>query len=350
VSEPPLRGLDPGRVAPWLRAHVPGAEGELRFELVNAGGSNLTYRVESAASGRRFALRRPPERARVASAHDMGREWKILRALAEHPEAGVPVPAALGFCGDVSVLGAEFYVMGFAEGRILRDTAAAADLTPAQARAATDSLVDVNVALHRLDVDRVGLGDLGRREAYVERQLARWRRQYEAVASRELPLVDELHRALAARVPAQQATSLVHGDYRFDNTVMDPGFRIVAVLDWELATLGDPVADFAWSSMYWSDPGDEGDFGSPAPTRNPAFPRRRELIELYAKRSGFDLSELDYFVAFSWWKMACLVEGVVARLAAGAGGGLSERGVDLEGTKRRVEQMLEHAKTSAERL
>lgn len=346
----PLRGLDPEQVAPWLRAQVPGAEGELRFELVNAGGSNLTYRVESADSGRRFALRRPPERARVASAHDMGREWKILRALSSHPEAGVPVPAALAFCDDPSVLGAEFYVMGFAEGRILRDTEAAADLTPAQARAATDALVDVNVALHRLDVDRVGLGDLGRRDAYVERQLARWRKQYEAAKSRELPLVDALHRRLSARVPKQQAAALVHGDYRFDNTVMDPEFRIVAVLDWELATLGDPVADFAWSIMYWSDPGDAADFGSPAPTRNAAFPRRREVIELYANRSGFDLSQLDYFVAFSWWKMACLVEGVVARLAVGAGGGLSERGVDLEGTRRRVEQMLEHAREAAARL
>lgn len=345
-----LRGLDPAKVTPWLLEHVPGAAAPLRFALVAAGGSNLTYRVDS-ASGQRFALRRPPERARVASAHDMSREWKILRALSRHPEAGVPVPAALAFCADASLLGAEFYVMGFADGRILRDTAAAADLSPEQARAATESLVDVNVAMHRMDVDAVGLGDLSRRDAYVERQLSRWRRQYEAVKSRELPLVDELFHWLSSRVPRQQAVGLVHGDYRFDNTVMSPDFRIRAVLDWELATLGDPVADFGWSIMYWSDPEDDVDFGSPAPTRNPAFPRRREVVELYAKRSGFDLSQLDYFAAFSWWKMACLVEGVVARLAAGAGGGLSERGGhDVEGTKRRVEGMLERARAAADRL
>jgi aminoglycoside phosphotransferase (APT) family kinase protein len=347
MAQPLLRGLDPEKVTPWLRANVPGAEGELGYELVAAGGSNLTYRVESVASGQRYALRRPPERARIASAHDMSREWKILKALSSHPDCGVPVPEALAFCDDTSLLGAEFYVMGFADGRILRDTAAAADLSPAQARAATSSLVDVNVALHRMDVDRVGLGDLGRREAYALRQLARWRKQYETVKSRELPLVEEVHRKLAARVPKQQATSLVHGDYRFDNTVMDADFRIIAVLDWELATLGDPVADFAWSIMYWSDPEDAYDFGSPAPSRNAAFPRRREVIELYAKRSGFDLSPLDYFVAFSWWKMACLVEGVVARIAAGAGGGLAERGSDIAATRRRVEQMLENAAAAA---
>ena len=169
-------------------------------------------------------------------------------------------------------------------------------------------------------------------------------------AEDERPDAEILEELVASRVPKQQGVGLVHGDYRFDNTVMGPDYRIVSVLDWELCTLGDPVADFAWSVMYWTEPDEDFDFGSPAPSRNPAFPRRQEVIDLYAARSGFDLSELDYFVAFSLWKMACLVEGVVARLKAGAGGGLSSGGSDIDGTVRRIDEMLERAKAATERL
>ncbi|MBY0399440.1 phosphotransferase family protein, partial [Myxococcota bacterium] len=174
-----VRGLDVPAVTRWMKQNVASAEGELSFHLVAAGGSNLTYRVES-SSGHRFALRRPPERARIATAHDMSREWKIMAALDAHPECGVPVPAALAYCDDPSILGAEFYVMAFAEGRILRGPAEAADMDTARCRRAADSLIDVQVAMHTLDADAVGLGDLGRRDAYVERQLSRWLRQYEA--------------------------------------------------------------------------------------------------------------------------------------------------------------------------
>ncbi len=238
-----VRGLDIPAVTRWLADHVEGADGELRFELVAAGGSNLTYRVES-DSGMRWALRRPPERARVATAHDMAREWKIMSALAAHPEAGVPVPAAIAYCTDPAIVGAEFYVMEFAEGRILRGPADAESMNASRCRRAAESLIDVQVAMHTIDADAVGLGDLGRRDAYVERQLSRWLRQYEAVKSRELPLVHELHARLAKSVPPQQRVGLVHGDYRFDNTVLGPDDRVIAVLDWELCTLGDPVADF----------------------------------------------------------------------------------------------------------
>jgi aminoglycoside phosphotransferase (APT) family kinase protein len=340
-----VRGLDVPAVSRWLRENVAGAEGELRFELVAAGGSNLTYRVES-STGRRFALRRPPERARVATAHDMTREWKILSALDAHQECGVPVPAAIACCTDTSLLGAEFYVMAFAEGRILRGPADAAEMDAARCRRAAESLIDVQVAMHTLDADAVGLGDLGRRDAYVERQLSRWLRQYEAVKSRELPLVQELHARLSKAVPPQQRVGLVHGDYRFDNTVLGADDRVVAVLDWELCTLGDPVADFVWSILYWSDPGDPHDFGSPSPTRHPAFPRRAEAIEMYARKSGLDLSQIDYYRAFSWWKMACLVEGVVARLRAGAGGGLGAS-ANVDETMKRVEWMLDCAAEAA---
>lgn len=352
MSEPRqsgVRGLDVPAVTRWMNRNVPGAEGELAFHLVAAGGSNLTYRVES-PNGRRFALRRPPERARIATAHDMSREWKIMSALDAHRACGVPVPPAIAYCADPSVLGAEFYVMGFAEGRILRGPAEAADMDAASCRRAAESLIDVQVAMHTLDADAVGLGDLGRRDAYVERQLSRWLRQYEASKSRELPLVYELHALLSRKIPRQQRVGLVHGDYRFDNTVLGPDDRIVAVLDWELCTLGDPVADFCWSILYWSDPGEPHDFGSPSPTRHPAFPRRAEATQMYAIRSGLDLSELDYYRSFSWWKMACLVEGVVARLRAGAGGGLATGGTNVEETMKRVEWMLDRAQEASRSL
>ena len=346
-GSPPLRGLDPARVSRWMKENVPGGDEALRYELVAAGGSNLTYRVEN-ASGRRWALRRPPEGARVASAHDVGREWRILEALHRHG-GRVPVPEPVAFCDDAELLGVPFFVMDFVDGRILRSPADGAELGVEEARRASESLIDVEVAMHRLDVEAAGLGDLGRKEGYVARQLRRWLRQFEATTSRELPVVHELHARLAETIPDEQrGDSLVHGDYRFDNTVLGEDCRVIAVLDWELCTLGDPVADFVWSILYWSDPEDTADFGSPSPTRHVAFPRRAEAIRMYEERSGFDLSAYDFYVAFSWWKMACLIEGVVARLRAGAGGGL--RGGSPEEAMARVDWMIERARAAAERI
>lgn len=342
-----IRGLDLPALRAWLAGRLEGFEAPLRFELVAAGGSNLTYRVEDAA-GRLLALRRPPESSRIRTAHDMSREWRILEALHAHPEAGVPVPSPRLYCADPQVVGSEFYLMDFAEGRILRGPDEAEGLSRDECRRATESLIDVQVAMHRLDPDAVGLGDLGRREGYVERQLSRWRKQYEAVKTRELPLLEALHARLGAIVPPQQAVGLVHGDYRFDNTVLGADLRVCAVLDWELCTLGDPVADFVWSILYWSDPGEVGDFGSPSPTRQPNFPRRAEVVGLYAQRSGFDLSDFDYYAAFSWWKMACLVEGVVARLRAGARGGMAKSSPGE--AMARVDRMLERAGEAASSL
>ncbi len=341
-----IRGLpDLPAIRAWLLEHVDAFEGEIRFDLVAAGGSNLTYRVED-ATGQRVALRRPPVAARIATAHDMSREWRILEALDAHPEAGVPVPAAIAYCDDPAIMGSDFYAMGFADGLILRGPEDAAHMDAKECRVASESLIDVQVAMHHIDVDAVGLGDLGRRDGYVERQLKRWLKQFQMSTQRDLPLVYELHEKLAKHVPAQQGVGLCHGDYRFDNTVMGADFRVLAVLDWELCTLGDPVADFVWSILYWSDPDDDGDFGSVSPTRHAPFPRRADATRLYAERSGFDLSQLDYYKTFSWWKMACLVEGVTARLRSGAGGGASSVG-DLEVVFARVDDLLDRAVESA---
>jgi len=336
-----IRGLDVPAVRSWLARNVEGTDRGISFELVAAGGSNLTYIVER-YDGRRWVLRRPPERARIATAHEMSREWKIIEALHAYPECGIPVPEAVAYCDDPEITGAEFYVMGFADGLILRGPEEAKGMDSDACRVAAESLIDVQVAMSKLDADAVGLGDLGRKEAYIERQLARWLRQFEASKGRELPLIYELHEQLSRNIPAQQASGLVHGDYRFDNTVLGSDHRIISVLDWELCTLGDPVADFCWSVLYWTDPDEEHDFGSPSPTRHPAFPRRAQAIQMYAERSGFDLSRLDYYRTFSWWKMACLVEGVAARLRAGAGGGRGGSEGDDQ-IRERVDWMLANA-------
>ncbi len=335
-----LPGLDRATVTGWLRDHVAGLVPPLTFELVPAGGSNLTYRVADDA-GQRFALRRPPVTAVLATAHDVTREWHILDALGA--EGSVPVPPVVGRCDEPGVIGAPFYVMGFVDGRVLRTEADGAELSRDAAERATDSLVAVQATLHALDPDEIGLGDLSRhREGYVERQLHRWRAQVDAARVRDLPLLEELHARLAATVPASSGSpGLVHGDYRFDNTILGADDTVAAVLDWELCTIGDPVADFAWSLLYWTDPGDPAPFLESAPTLARAFPRREEVACRYVERSGHDLEALPWFTVFGYWKMACIVEGVYARRRLGGHGGATSS--DLASIADRVERLLDRA-------
>ncbi|HEX6311860.1 MAG TPA: phosphotransferase family protein [Acidimicrobiia bacterium] len=341
-----LPGIDRDGVTAWMLDRADGVVPPLRFDLVGAGGSNLTFDVGDGA-GNRWALRRPPVRNVLPTAHDMAREHRIVAALAEHTD--VPVPAPVGFCRDPAVTGAPFWVSEFVDGLILRDEKTARTLGEARAQRATESLVDVQVAFHGVDLDAVGLADLGKHDGYVERQLRRWHRQYESSKSRDLPLVDALHARLASTVPVEESEpGLAHGDYRFDNTVLGPDGRIVAVLDWELCTVGDPVADFCWSLMYWADPGDPYSFLQSPPTLVPELPTRGEVAELYARRSGRDLAALDWFLAFGWWKMACIVEGVHARQRAGARGGKVDD-TALAAIAERVETMLDLSDEAAGR-
>ena len=315
--------VDVDRVTDWLVANTPPIEPPLSFTQVAGGRSNLTFLVTDAA-GRRVVLRRPPISHVLATAHDMGREHRIISALRA---SAVPVPAALGYCDDDSVNGRPFYVMDFVAGHVLRTPAdVEAALDEDGCRRAGDDLVDVLVRLHEVDVDAVGLGDLGRHHGYVERQLRRWYGQFqrsqdqerEAGVHRPAPVVDEVHELLAAQVPAQQGVTIVHGDYRLDNTIVGDDARVRAVLDWELCTLGDPLADVGTLLIYWS-------HGSPRAqsmhaTGLPGFPTRDELAAGYAARSSLDLSVLPYYVALGHWKLACIVEGVYVRYASGAMG------------------------------
>jgi len=315
--------IDIDRVTEWLVTNTPPVEPPLSFELIAGGRSNLTFLVTDAA-GRRLVLRRPPISHVLATAHDMGREHRIIAALRD---SAVPVPAALGWCDDESVNGRPFYVMDFVEGHVLRSPAdVEAALGEPGRRAAGDDLVDVLVRLHEVDVDDVGLGDLGRRDGYVERQLKRWYGQFQrsqdqerdAGVHRPAEVVDEVHALLADRIPPQQGVAIVHGDYRLDNTVVGADGSVRAVLDWELCTLGDPLADVGTLIIYWSD--DSPRARSLQATGLPGFPTRDELAARYASRSSLDLSALPYYVAFGHWKLACIMEGVYVRYATGAMG------------------------------
>jgi aminoglycoside phosphotransferase (APT) family kinase protein len=308
------QGIDRAGVEAWFAEHIPGVRLPLTFERISGGHSNLTYRVGDAA-GRRWALRRPPLGKRLGSAHDMGRERRVVSALASTP---VPVAPVAGFCEDESVNEAPFYVMDFVEGPILRGLAEAEAFPDEDDRRAIgERVVDTLVEIHAVDPDAVGLGDLGRKEDYVARQLHRWQGQWEKSKTRELPAIDAVHERLSGRIPEQGPATIVHGDYRLDNMILTPEGEVAAVVDWELCTLGDPLADVGLLMVYWPEAGEERiSLGQPA-TMAPGFPQREELKARYAERSGRDLSQLDFFVALGYWKLAIILEGVYARYAAG---------------------------------
>jgi aminoglycoside phosphotransferase (APT) family kinase protein len=320
VSEQAPEGIERDQVEAWFERSVAQVTLPLSFERIAGGRSNLTYEVRDAAR-RGFALRRPPLGKRLGSAHDVAREHRVMAALAP---TDVPVPPVVGICDDDSVNGAPFYVMDFVEGQILRSRAEAEAFDDSTRRAIGERVVDTLVAIHSVDPDEVGLGDLGRKEDYVARQLRRWHGQWEKSRTRELPLVDDLHERLAAGIPEQGRAAIVHGDYRLDNMILSERGEVAAVLDWELCTLGDPLADVGLLLVYWSEPGDELMPLFDPPTTAPGFPARDELRERYADRSGRDLSAIDFYVALGLWKLAIILEGVLARYRAGAYGQTNE--------------------------
>ena len=308
-------GVDTGRVTAWL-AERTAIEPPLSFELITGGHSNLTFRVTD-ATGHRWVLRRPPLHQVLASAHDMSREHKIIAALGP---TDVPVPPVIGLCVDDEVNGAPFYVMDHIDGLVVRDIGVAQTLRVEQRRAAGISMIEVLARIHAVDVDAVGLGDLGKKEDYIARQLKRWHGQFEKSKTREIPVVDDVHDALAELIPEQGPAAIVHGDYRLDNCMIDDRGQVIAVLDWEICTLGDPLADVGLLMVYSPTQQDAAATGLPAPTTLDGFPTQAEMLEQYATISGRDVSHVDYYVAFGYWKLACILEGVYARYVGGAMG------------------------------
>jgi aminoglycoside phosphotransferase (APT) family kinase protein len=333
-------GIDAGGVEAWFSECVAGTELPLAFDRIAGGHSNLTYRVSDQA-GHSWALRRPPLGKRLGSAHDMAREHKVVSALGA---TDVPVAPVVGLCEDDSVNGAPFYAMEFVEGPILRGLAEAA-IFPDEGdrRAIGERVADTLVSIHAVDPDAAGLGDLGRKEDYVARQLRRWQGQWEKSKTRELAAIDRVHERLSARIPEQGPATIVHGDYRLDNMILTPAGEVAAVVDWELCTLGDPLADVGLLMAYWPERGEETiALGQPA-NLAPGFPTRREIADRYAERSGRDLSELDFFLALGYWKLAIILEGVYARYAAGGYGKVDP---GIQAFARLVERLAEAAESA----
>jgi len=324
-------GIDPEPLTRWFAEHIDGVRPPLGFDLIAGGRSNLTYRVTDTA-GRAWALRRPPLHGVLGSAHDVGREHRVISALG--PTA-VPVPDAVGLCDDDAVTGAPFFVMDFVEGIVLRDEELEAGTLGDARPEASLAMVDTLAALHAVVPADVGLDDLGRHEGYIARQLRRWRGQLEQSTTRDLPAMDEAHRRLEAAIPEQGPATIVHGDYRLDNMIVSERGEVRAVLDWELCTLGDPLADVGLLVVYWNRP------WGVAPGNYPGFPPIDELIDRYAQRSGRDLSDLDFYVAFGSWKLAAIIEGVHARYVSGAYG--EEARTAADDMPAAVEQLAEAA-------
>ena len=336
-------GIDVGPVTDWMAEHV-GTTGPLRFRRLAGGHSNLTYRIDDDA-GRTVVLRRPPLGPLLPSAHDMGREYALISALGP---TDVPVPQALAHCTDESVIGAPFYVMAHVDGVVLHtaDQAEAAFSEDDRAEIGR-SFVDVLARLHAVDPDEVGLGDLSRKEAYIARQLKTWWRQYEASKTHDDPLLEQVHQWLLDNIPEQGPARVVHGDYRLGNCITGNDRQIAAVLDWEIATLGDPLADLGYVLGTWPRPGDDMVATTSATSMAAGFPERSELVERYAAATGADVSGIDYYEAWADWKTACIVQGVYKRYCDGQ---LSTEGIDVEAFRHTVVAASELAAAAIRRV
>ena len=323
-----VEGINVEKVTEWLVERIPGIKPPLSFSLIAGGHSNLTFRCED-TNGSAYVLRRPPLGHVLESAHDMGREHKIIDAL---KGSAVPVPANHGLCKDNSVNEADFYVMEFIEGVVLNDSVIAATLPETSRIPIGEDVVGILCQLHAINPDDVGLGDLGRKEAYLARQLKRWTKQWEAAKTHDIPEMEESYRLLAERMPEQIGATIVHGDFRLGNMIVADG-KVKAILDWELCTLGDPLADVGYLMNNWAtldevlEPGE----GDQSPSAAGGFITREKIAEIYEKTTGRDLSGINYYRAFSHWRLAAIGQGVYKRYLVGAMG--EDRDVDLEKQK-----------------
>ena len=306
--------LDTQAISRWLEAEL-DVKGPVRSTLLAGGRSNLTYLLET--PDQKMVLRRPPGGDLPKGAHDVIREARMLDSLAQH----VPVPRIHGICEDTDVTGVPFILMEFLDGLILRTPEDVMQLTDVAVREqAGNSLVDSLIRLHQVDVRETILSGLAGRKDYLERQLKRWNGNWKHTSTRDLPDLEATYQWLCDNAPAQEGSSILHGDYRLDNCVLDQTGQVVGLLDWELATVGDPMADLGQLLVYWSEPDDEFTALANPPTKAPGFATREELSNRYLSATGADPARLEYFVVFNWWKVACIVENVYSRMLGGVMG------------------------------
>ncbi|MFG1817666.1 phosphotransferase family protein [Kribbella sp. NPDC049174] len=304
-----LPGLDLVALRVYLADRLPGGlAGRLSARLISGGRSNLTYLLDD--GDRRWVLRRPPLGQLLETAHDMGREYRVLSALAPTP---VPVPQTLVLCTGSDVIGAPFYLMEYADGTIYRSADQLAGLVPEAGQAIADALVDTLAVLHEVDPVQVGLSDLGRADGYLERQVRRWGKQLAASRSRDVPGIEQLGERLAHHLPSSCRTTLVHGDYRLDNVVIEERsgvLRVQAVLDWELATIGDPLTDLASMLVWWDGVAGLDSPVAAVPGEWDAFPPSSRLLERYAADQGTNLDDMPWYLGFAYYKVAAILEGI----------------------------------------
>ena len=327
-------GYDVEAVEAWIAGNVKGLTPPLTWTRLQGGHSNLTYRIDD-GEGRAAVIRRPPQGELLPKAHDMSREWALISALGS---TAVPVAPAMAFCENPEITGAWFYVMGLIDGQPLYSAQETEGRIPRDERQTLAwSFVDVLADLHKLDPDEIGLSDLGKKEDYVGRQLRTWFRSWTSSiidAEYDDPRAHEIRDYLAGNIPDQGPAKVVHGDYGLHNCLVGANYKVVAVVDWEISTLGDPLADLGYALNAWAEPG-EGREG--AATALSGFPTRAELAARYEEQSGRDLSKLNYYIGFNWWKSACIIHGVYARYRAGK---KSTEGVDMGDFRSRIGEAL----------
>lgn len=346
MHETDVVGFDVPIIERWLPT-VTDVTAPIAWERLPGGHSNLTYLLTD-AGGRQMVIRRPPRGELLPKAHDMWREYRIIDGL--WPTA-VPVAEPIAFCDDRDICEVHFYVMGKAEGQALFDGATVSGwLDEPSRRSAGEHFVDVLAALHSIDPADVGLAELGRPDGYVARQLTTWYGSWNAsipYAEHDEARVHELHDMLVAKIPEQGPARIVHGDYGPHNAMFSRSGEVTAVLDWEIATLGDPLADFAYSINAWVEPGDAGVYGVDPPTALPGFPSRDEMIARYGAVTGADLTNLAYYRSFNAFKTACILHGVFARYRAGQ---KSSEGVDLDMLFARIGLSLDAAEARSNEI
>ena len=340
-------GYDIPAVEAWIAANSEYFTPPFTWVRLEGGHSNLTYRLED-KTGKQAVIRRPPTGELLPKAHDMNREWSLIAGLSP---TGFPVPEPIGFCEDLSVTGALFYVMGFSRGRPLFTNEDTLAWVPIDQRATLAySFIDTLADLHVLDPDAVGLGSLGKKEDYIGRQIKAWYRSWESsieFAQLDDPRAHEFKAFFLANQPAQVTASVVHGDYYLHNCLFSEGSKVSAVLDWELATLGDPLADLGYTLRAWPEIDDDPFLEPTAPTAVSGLPLRGELAQRYSERTGFPVDLLDYYVGFNHWKTAAILHGVYARYKAGQ---KSSEGVDLGGLREGIFKGLAGAERAILRL
>jgi aminoglycoside phosphotransferase (APT) family kinase protein len=336
--DPDVAGVDVPALTTWLAHQVPTIATPITVRTISAGRSNLTFSVED-ASGARYVLRRPPLGSLESGAHDVGREYRILSALGG---STVPVPGTVAQCSDSEVIGAPFFLMDFVPGLTLNSSLAAALQSEVKHRIGR-RLPEVLAQLHELDVTKVGLDDLRRDRGYVERQLRRWQRQFDEL---DIPTASPLRAVadrLAMRVPAPHGNCLLHGDYKVENVILAPDGDVAAVFDWELTSIGDPLADLGWLLVWWAEPHRSETWISPPATLAGGFPDHSALVRVYSDRSSLDVSDLPYYVAFSYWRLSCINTTTRARFVAGS---MGDKQLDLAALDAQVEWQLASAMAS----